>query len=328
MNRCGNYSLQFHLHNKHNKELRNSYLRNITPDYSFEIFDENIQFKTVADFKKHIDNFEISDSNFYELNIGDLFITALNAFLYPKDLLNIYECTKKQLSMLEKIQPQDTIEGIWNTYKQQVPYTESLLFYACFVHYVAKLIEEESGLLLDLMDIYQHKTTITPDSIPSISAIIKFNAENQSSDYYFSGLEDAIIFDFYEIVKNNIEIKTCENCGKYFIPIARSDEIYCGNIYKNGKTCKQLGYENRINANEVLKTYRKIYKTQNARKQRNAKNIKSIDSYFLQWTKYAKKQLRLCQEGKISISVLTDRISSDNWMNGGIFDGNNPEAGK
>ena len=29
---------------------------------------------------------------------------------------------------------------------------------------------------------------------------------------------------------------------KVFIPISRSDEIYCDRIFKNNKTCKQLGY--------------------------------------------------------------------------------------
>ena len=28
----------------------------------------------------------------------------------------------------------------------------------------------------------------------------------------------------------------CENCGKYFIPKNKSNEKYCNNIFKNGKT--------------------------------------------------------------------------------------------
>lgn len=331
MDRHGSYSLNFYNHNQSCEEHKDSYLRNISPDYSFEIFDENINFETLSKLKKHIDNFEISDSNFYELNIGDLFLTALNAFLFPKELLNNYENIKKQLDALDYVQqPKNSIENIYNAYKQRLPYTESLLFYSCFVRYVSKLIDEESDLLLNLIDIYQHKNNIFPDSIPSISTIIKFDAKNQSSDYYFSDIEDAIIFDFYEIVKNNIEIKTCENCGKYFIPATRSDEIYCSNIYKNGKTCKQIGYENKINNDGVLKEYRKIYKTQNARKQRNTKIKPSMknrfDERFSQWTTFAKQQLELCQEEKISLQTLKDRISDDNWMNGGIQNGDDSEA--
>ena len=52
----------------------------------------------------------------------------------------------------------------------------------------------------------------------------------------------AIDFDLASIAKEKIDIKKCENCGKYFIPTSRSDEIYCDNIYKNEKTCKELGY--------------------------------------------------------------------------------------
>ena len=146
--------------------------------------------------------------------------------------------------------------------------------------------------------------------------------------YVVSNSLAALELDLVQTFQNHKHIKKCENCGKFFIPSSRSDEIYCDNIYRNGKTCKQIGYENKINGDEILKEYRKIYKTQNARKQRNRKSSHRIDLYFSQWATFAKSQLDLCQEGKITIQALRDRISKDDWMNGGIRNGDDSEAGK
>ena len=33
----------------------------------------------------------------------------------------------------------------------------------------------------------------------------------------------------------------CKNCGKFFVPENRSDELYCSNIFENGKNCKEVG---------------------------------------------------------------------------------------
>lgn len=40
---------------------------------------------------------------------------------------------------------------------------------------------------------------------------------------------DAGLATLLWIVTNNLTIKQCQNCGKYFIPTARSDELYCNN---------------------------------------------------------------------------------------------------
>ena len=109
----------------------------------------------------------------------------------------------------------------------------------------------------------------------------------------------------------------CQNCGKYFVPESRSDEIYCNNIFKGNRTCRQIGYENKINGDEVLREYRKIYKTQNARKQRNKDNIQGLEERFAVWSAFAKGQLIKCQNGEISVDDMKTSISTTDWMKGG-----------
>ena len=123
----------------------------------------------------------------------------------------------------------------------------------------------------------------------------------------------AIKFDLISAFKDKQPIKVCENCGRYFTPSARSDEIYCNNITQNGRTCKQIGYENKVESNEVLKTYRTIYKTQNARKQRN-KHISDIDNRFKCWAQFAVSEKDRCLAGEISVEQMKRMISSDSWL--------------
>ena len=65
---------------------------------------------------------------------------------------------------------------------------------------------------------------------------------NVSSSYFIecTDIIQALLIELLEIAKLNIEIKKCRNCGKFFVPNNRSDEIYCSNIYENGKTCKEI----------------------------------------------------------------------------------------
>lgn len=114
-------------------------------------------------------------------------------------------------------------------------------------------------------------------------------------------------------LKEDKIIRKCKNCGEYFSPKARSDELYCSKININGKTCKEVGYDNKVKDDDVLRTYRKIYKTQNARKQRN-QHKKNIEEKFGTWKNFAKEQLKACQNGEITLKEFEVNISSNNWM--------------
>lgn len=140
-------------------------------------------------------------------------------------------------------------------------------------------------------------------------------------DYYIlSSGSASIYFDFAQLYKSHRLIKECENCGRFFIPSSRSDEKYCDHIFKNGKTCKQLGYEIKLNSDDVLKEYRKIYKTQNARKQRAIKSnpaSKTVyENRFGKWSENAKNILLQCQSGKITIQEMSIALSDKKWTKG------------
>ena len=68
---------------------------------------------------------------------------------------------------------------------------------------------------------------------------------------------------FKTMVLTNSKIVKCKNCGKYFVPVNRSDEQYCNRIQANGKTCKEQGYSTKIRGDRLRSIYRTAYKTHN-----------------------------------------------------------------
>lgn len=106
------------------------------------------------------------------------------------------------------------------------------------------------------------------------------NEANINSSYFIecTDIVQSLLIELIEVSNLNIEIKTCKNCGKFFVPDNRSDEIFCSNIYENGKTCKEIGHfkvkQKLIQENDNLRIYRNVYQKLLLRTRRNPDNIK------------------------------------------------------
>lgn len=103
---------------------------------------------------------------------------------------------------------------------------------------------------------------------------------NINTSYFIecTDIIQTLLIELLEIAKLNIKIKKCRNCGKFFVPDNRSDEIYCSNIFENGKTCKEIGHfkvqQKMIQENDDLRIYRNVYQKLLLRTRRNPSNIK------------------------------------------------------
>ena len=103
--------------------------------------------------------------------------------------------------------------------------------------------------------------------------------EDTLSPYTFTckNIIQSFIIELFELaLSDTIEIKKCKNCGKFFVPDNRSDEIYCSNIYENGKTCKDVGHfrtqQKLMKENDDLRIYRNVYQKLLLRTRRNPEN--------------------------------------------------------
>lgn len=79
-----------------------------------------------------------------------------------------------------------------------------------------------------------------------------------------SNVISILAIEFKEFISDKHHIiKQCKNCRKYFIPDNLRDIKYCNNIFKDNKTCKQLGkqisYKKSLKNDKLLDMYRKRY---------------------------------------------------------------------
>lgn len=112
----------------------------------------------------------------------------------------------------------------------------------------------------------------------------------------------------YLLISANTKIRRCKNCGKYFVPLNRSDELYCCRVQENGKMCRELNYGAKIDTDDLLSIYRVAYKTHNARKQRNKNNHANAEQEFRAWVDYARGLLDQAKNGELSIEQYAELI--------------------
>lgn len=123
-----------------------------------------------------------------------------------------------------------------------------------------------------------------------------------------------LIIELQEIVcMDKFEIKKCKNCGKSFVPEKRTDELYCNNIYEDGRTCKEIGSfkvkQKMINDDDVLRTYRNVYQKLLLRTRRNPDNLQ-YEKDFEKFKEDNRKMRDKLDKGKVTYEEYVE------WLNG------------
>jgi len=102
---------------------------------------------------------------------------------------------------------------------------------------------------------------------------------------------------------DNYPIKKCQNCGMYFIPNSRLDEIYCDYPKANGKTCREQGailsYNKRLQEKSAYTEYRKTYQQKFGIINKN-KDDKKLKKEFEVWKKQAKEKITKLKHGELT----------------------------
>ena len=79
-----------------------------------------------------------------------------------------------------------------------------------------------------------------------------------------------LIFTFY---LRNETVCECENCNRLFVPKTKKKTLYCDRVFKDGKTCKQIGpmlkYKEQYENDLVLQTFEKEKNKMYKRMERN-----------------------------------------------------------
>ena len=102
---------------------------------------------------------------------------------------------------------------------------------------------------------------------------------------------------------SNYPIKKCQNCGMYFIPTSKVDEIYCDYPKEHSKPCRDLGafqsYTERLKNNKAMGEYRRTYQ-QKFMQVRKDKENKELSKNFETWKKQAKEKINDIKKGKLT----------------------------
>ena len=105
--------------------------------------------------------------------------------------------------------------------------------------------------------------------------------------YSVKELCSMLSLDLINVTHKHICIKQCKNCKQFFIPSKRTDEFYCDRIFKNGRTCKELGYALTASEDPFKAAFTKARKTQHARIRYN-KHIKDYkEKHYEPWLQAA-----------------------------------------
>lgn len=120
---------------------------------------------------------------------------------------------------------------------------------------------------------------------------------------------EACIASLHFIITHGYNIRKCENCGKYFIPL-RSDAIYCDRIspYNTRRTCKEDGSQ-RTHANNIkedpikdLMKHKKNAKYMHMH--RNRKDM-AIQKNYEKWMDALKQKKKDYESGAITAEQFT-----------------------
>lgn len=132
--------------------------------------------------------------------------------------------------------------------------------------------------------------------------------------YVIDSLEAIALLELSKVFSNKIPIKCCENCGRFFVPAKRSDEIYCNNPapQDNKKTCKQYGSEKlwyeRLKNDEAAKLARNIYSAKRMLVTRNP----DIEAYAKMFDYFKAERKKWESDVKSGIKTKDEYIR---WLN-------------
>lgn len=148
------------------------------------------------------------------------------------------------------------------------------------------------------------KVSITEENYAQEIAKTVSNEDLSAYCFESNDIVQTFIIELFEMAEiENIVIKKCKNCGKFFVPDNRVDEIYCNNIYENNKTCKEVGpfrtKQKLMKENDDLRIYRNVYQKLLLRTRRNPEN----DKYEKDFEQFKLKNIELkekIEKGKLT----------------------------
>lgn len=143
------------------------------------------------------------------------------------------------------------------------------------------------------------------------------------SIYTIKSSMSLILFEAAHAMDANTKFVKCKNCGNYFVPVGRSDSVYCGYPAPQDETkeCRDVGANAtraRKMKNDVLtQEYRRLYMRLKMAIKRHPDDT-ALQERFQELTEGMKVRKEQKEEGAISVDDILEWLTSfDNNLNGG-----------
>lgn len=226
---------------------------------------------------------------------------------YLKETKKIYDNLKEQLIYIQE-QITDAVNYIYNINENEElkPFTHSQRYAVYLIKRKGKLYSYIKNDEV-IQDNYSNKYEELGSSA-DIDLLKKLKEEGMLISMVNTHKSNDISSICYAILEelsktDNYPIKKCQNCGMYFIPTSKVDEIYCDYPKENSKTCRDLGafqsYTERLKQNKAMGEYRRTYQQKFMQVRKNKEN-KELSKNFETWKKQAKEKINLMKKGKLT----------------------------
>ena len=253
----------------------------------------------------------------------------LKEYVPYKELEETYKTEKKMLEVMKKVFEDSKYElyEMQQNFRQCVNQVYNLNGEKGFEEvsanskFIANIIKHKSDVyrysnkIEVILDSYSSKdddySSVSYDNI--VNKLENGELSIKKHNVYTSERLSNILYVILEQIVQvpNLPIKQCQNCGKYFIPSSRQDEVYCEFPDEKGKTCKEKGalqtYKKNLESIPALLEYRRSYQKKIMIVSRNRED-KELKKEFDKWKKEAQEKIKLFKQGKLEEDVLY------NWM--------------
>lgn len=148
---------------------------------------------------------------------------------------------------------------------------------------------------------YEDLSALIPESFAlAIEYAKKFGDSVFYEKYEINSLFELLLQEVLFMIKSNLKIKKCKNCGIYFTT-NKSNQVYCKRLFENTeKTCSEIGpsRNHRKNRDEIKIIYDKI---DQIHRSHIRKDIPDTISKFYQWKEEASDKYKNMKSEKLSV---------------------------
>ena len=256
--------------------------------------------------------------NFYDFNRSEIEKVGYVSFLfqYYKNLQAVYS-QALEFCLSNEVLPAYTLSERYMMFGNLYPnFTQHMLR---SMYGIAPMARGK----FDIEKVIQFKDPKEVDT-KSVLQDIHLDSEHSVSLWqYFAiqSLEEMLYLELMEMIKRGIRIKRCGLCDRYFILADKRKRDYCDRIYKDRRTCKQIGAKKRFNqtveADPYLQEFQRIYNRMYSRYYRmdawesDRQTNKLTEAEFKAWTDLASKARQEYKLGDIDGETLIKRISEN-----------------